>query len=167
MSDDPTNRLDPWDRALLQALDAPDGDVQLVDLDELSEMTGISRVVLEALDREGLLEARASDSDRRFAPADAEALAAGLSLLEAGLPLAELLALARSLDQAMRPIASEAVEVFSTFVRDSVEAGAETDSAAAERLVEAFRTMLPATGRLVDHHFRRLLVAEARRRMTS
>ena len=155
--------LDPWDRALLEALD--DGDARLETLEELARSTGISVALLEALVRGGLLLPRSSDPDR-FDPADAEAIGAGLSLVEAGLPLAELLDLARAMDEAMRPIASRAVDVFAAYVRDSVEATAGSDEAAAERLVEAFRTMLPATGRLVGHHFRGLLLADARRRLT-
>jgi hypothetical protein len=86
--------------------------------------------------------------------------------VEAGLPLAELLELARSMNDAMQPVADRAVEVFAEFVRDSVEANAGSEEDAARRLVEAFTTMLPATGRLVDHHFRRLLIAGARARLT-
>ena len=32
-------------------------------------------------------------------------------------------------------------------------------------LFEAFETMLPAVGRLVGHHFQRLLIADARTRL--
>ena len=108
---------------------------------------------------------KASGPDR-FDAAEAEAVAAGLQLVEAGLPLAELMNLAREMDEAMRPIAAKAVDVFATYVRDSVEATAESDVDAAARLVSAFRTMLPATSRLVGHHFRGLLLAHARTRMT-
>lgn len=161
------DRLDPWDRALLDALDTPDDEGTLLTLHELAEHSGMSLPLLQALAREGLLVPRADEPQPLYAPSDAEALTAGMTLVGEGLPLAELLNLARSMDHAMRPIATEAVDVFSRFVRDSVEANAGSDGAAAQRLVEAFRTMLPATGRLVDHHFRRLLVAEARRRMAA
>jgi hypothetical protein len=71
------------------------------------------------------------------------------------------------MDLAMRPVAERAVEVFARFVRDSVEANAGSETDAAERLVDAFRSMLPATGDLVAHHFRELLIADARRRLGS
>lgn len=159
--------LDLWDRALLAALDTPDGEEALLSIDQLAERSGLSLPLLQALDREGLLVSRSQGEPNRYAPSDAEAVMAGFTLVEAGLPLSELLALARSMDQAMRPIAAEAVDVFARFVRDSVGARAGSEGDAADRLVEAFRAMLPATGRLVDHHFRRLLVAEARRRLTA
>ncbi len=167
MTDD--RPLDPWDRALLDALDQPfvddDRPGDPLTLDELAERTGISPVLLEMLAREGFLVARSQDPEPRYDPADADAVAAGFELVEAGLPLAELLDLARRTDEAMRPIAAQAVEVFARFVRDSVEATASSEEEAARRLVEAFRRMLPATGRLVGHHFRTLLVAEAHRRL--
>ena len=158
----PEDDLDPWDRALLDALDST-GD--LATLDELAARAGVSLPLLEALARGGLLLPKATDPDR-YDPGEADAVSAGLQLVEAGLPLAELMNLARQMDEAMRPIAAQAVEVFATFVRDSVEATAESDVDAAARLVEAFRTMLPATSRLVGHHFRGLLLAQARARMT-
>ncbi len=155
-----TPSLDPWDRALLDALDGADS---LVTLEELAKAADVSTTLLEALVRGGLL---IPTSTNLFDAGEAEALSAGLQLVEAGLPLAELMNLAREMDEAMRPVAERAVNVFATFVRDSVEATAESEADAAARLVTAFRTMLPATSRLVGHHFRGLLLAHARTRMT-
>jgi DNA-binding transcriptional MerR regulator len=155
--------LDPWDAALLAAIEPTDEN--LVPLDVLAARSGISAPVLEALTREGLLLAKRREPEPLFDPADADALAAGLGLVEAGLPLAELFDLARKMDKAMRPIAEEAVATFARFVRDSVEAEAASPEEAARRLVEAFRAMLPRTGALVDHHFRRLLIEVARARL--
>jgi len=157
--------LDPWDSALLSALDAPDSG-SLETIDELAESSGISQPLLEVLAREGLLIPQIDEPSPLFDPSDAEAVKAGLELVSDGLPLAELLDLARNMDEAMRPVAEQAVDVFARFVRDSVEASAATGEEAAARLVEAFRSMLPATSRLVAHHFRSLLVASARERIT-
>ncbi|MDX1447621.1 MAG: hypothetical protein R3246_01050 [Acidimicrobiia bacterium] len=158
----PEADLDPWDQALLAALDGADG---LATLEQLAASADVSLPLLEALARGGLLIPKTTDPDL-YDAGEAEAVSAGLQLVEAGLPLAELMNLARQMDEAMRPIAARAVDVFATFVRDSVEATAESDVDAAARLVEAFRTMLPATSRLVGHHFRGLLLAQARARMT-
>lgn len=160
------HRLDPWDRALLAALSGDD-DPHLETLDELAVTSGAPRPLLEALAREGLLIPRRSEPEPAYDPADAEAVRAGMEVVEAGLPLAELLDLARRMDEAMRPVAEASVEVFARFVRDQVEATAEDDSEAAERLVSAFRLMLPAASRLVEHHFRRLVIAAALRRLES
>lgn len=161
-----STELDPWDEALLDALDHPGAGVGLLTLEQLAQASGLSLPLLEALDRESLLIPEVTEPVPLFNPSEAEAVRAGLELVEAGLPLAELLELARSMNEAMQPVADRAVEVFAAFVRDSVEANAGSEEDAARRLVEAFTTMLPATGRLVDHHFRRLLIAGARKRLT-
>ncbi len=153
----------PWDHELIAALDVGGRPVSLEDFASLS---GISESLLEVLTREGLLLPVSSEPEPLFDPEDVESIKAGLDLLGSGLPLAELLGLARKLSEAMQPIAVEAVEVFERFVRDSVEATSESEEEASERLLEAFSRMLPATGRLVDHHFRSLVIAQARRRLS-
>lgn len=161
-----TDPLAPADAALVAALDAPtaaDGG-ELLTLEELAETAEVSLPLLEAIAREGLIVPRATDPDR-YALADADVVGAGLALVEAGLPLAELLDIARRTDEAMRGIAAHAVDVFVDFVRDPVQGTAESDEEAAERLVEAFRTMLPAVETLVGSHFRSLLLAAARTRI--
>lgn len=157
--------LDPWDAALLEALDAG-GTGQKMTISELADASGISAPLLEALAREGLLMPSGDEAEPRYDPADAATVQAGLALIQAGLPLAELMKLARDMDDVMRPMAARAIEVFATYVRDSVEASAESDDAAADQLVEAFRTMLPATSELVGRHFRRLLIEGAKQRLT-
>lgn len=157
-------RLDPWDKALLAALEQPDG-IDLLSLSELAEAANLSPTLLEVVVREGFLTPRRDQPEPMFDRTDVEPLRAGLALVEAGLPLGELLDLARQTDVAMRPMAEKAIEVFARFVRDSVEINAGSEEEAAARLVDAFRTMLPATGRLVDHHFRRLLLEGARKRL--
>src|SRR5918996_1510701 len=89
----------------------------------------------------------------------------GLTLLGAGLPLSELLVLAREHDHAMRAVAERAVDVFIRFVRDPIRAQAGSEEEAAERLVEAFSTMLPATSKLVARHFEQVLLAVAQERI--
>jgi hypothetical protein len=158
-----TDHLDPWDRALLDAMDREE--TQLLPIDQLAERSGISLPVLEVLAREGFLIPTVTDPEALYAASVTDAIGAGLALVEQGLPLGELLDLARAMDVAMRPVAERAVEVFARFVRDSVEANADSETAAADRLVGAFQSMLPATAGLVAHHFRELLIAEARRRL--
>ena len=158
--DDP---LAPPDAALARAVAEPDGD-RLLTLEELAEQEELSLPLLEALAREGFLLPAAAGPER-FTPGTADVVRAGLSLVEAGLPLAELLDIARRTDQAMRSIAEHAVDVFVQFVRDPVRGTADDDDTAAEQLLGAFETMVPATERLVGAHFRSLLLAAARERI--
>lgn len=160
------------DRVLAAALAAPlpderaDGDAdELLTLEELADRAGLSLPLLEAVAQEGFLVPQVIDGTARYSPADAGAVRAGMRLLEAGLPLGELLDLARGYDAAMREVADRAVEVFARFVRDPAIGTAADEQEAADRLVAAFEQMLPATSHLVAHHFRRLLVASARTRL--
>ena len=160
---------DPADAALVRALreTAPgEGADAALTPEELAERTGVPVALLDALARDGLLAPREVAGEPRYSPRDAEALTAGITLLEAGVPLDELLGLARRHDEAMRTIAEEAVDLFVRFVRDPIQGTAESEDEAGERLAAAFREMLPATGALVSHHFRRLLVTAAEARLT-
>lgn len=134
----------------------------MLDAEGLSEASGLPVTVLEALERLGILIPERSSPTKLYSRDDATALAAGKLLLERGVPLDELMALATQMDEAMRPVAERTVEVFVRFVRDSVEFTAGSDHEASERLVEAYQTMLSAAGDLVAGHFRRMLQQTAR-----
>lgn len=161
--------LDPGEQALAGALAGPlpGEDVaaeEQLGLADLAERTGMSLTVLEAAEREGLLAPR-SDGDRPYTTADVDAVQAGLALLSAGVPLSELLALARRQDEAMCDIAEHAVELFARYVRDPIRGSAGSDEEASQRMVEALHAMLPAASAVVAHHFRRRLLAAARARI--
>lgn len=154
------------DAALAAALTDRGGVSVLLTLDELADSAQLSVPLLEALVREGLLVPRVDDPPR-FAASDGAVVTEGLRLVEAGVPLAELLDLARRTDAGLRAVAEHAVDVFMRFVRDRV-IGEEADGdVAAARLVAAFDTMLPATGRLLSSHFERLVVEAARARIAA
>ncbi len=137
-----------------------------VTLQEMADLTGASPVLIEALMRQELLVPITDEDVPRFDPSDAEAVRAGLSLLESGLPLGELLQIARRADDSLRDLAEHAVDAFDRFVRDGVEAETTDPDEVARRLDDAYTEMLPAAARLVGGHFARLLVLGARRRMT-
>lgn len=155
-----TEPLEPADAALARALREDAGD--LVPLDELAARSDLSLPLLEALVREGLLPARGDDL---FSERDLGPVRSGLALLEAGLPLDELLQLAREADAALADIAEDAVELFLGFVRDPVRGTTEDEDAAAAALVERFEVMLPAAERLVGARFGQLVAAAARARV--
>lgn len=134
-------------------------------LEELAAATEAPVPLLEALVRDGLLVPR-PDAEHPWSVDDVEAVQAGLALLAAGVPLSELLALARAHDVRARATAEDAVELFARFVKDPTEVAAPDDpQATAERLVAAVRTMVPATSAIVAHHLRRRLLAAAAARL--
>lgn len=163
--------LDPSEEALAVALTGPlpgeDGtgaQGELLDRDALAARTGVPATLLEVLEREGLLVPRRRGDARCYTAADASALSSGLRLLEAGLPLSELMELARRHNEAMRATAEHAVELFARFVLDPIRADAGSEGEAAERTVAALHDMLPAATALVTHHFGRMLLDAARAR---
>ena len=161
--------LDRADEALVEALVSsapePGTDGDLLSRDDLARVTGVPPTLLAAIEREGLLTPRGDEDDPRYSQDDVSAVRAGLALLGAGLPLSELLALARGHDQAMRETADRAVTLFLRFVRDPIRADAGDESEAAQKLVDAFRNMLESTTDLVAHHFKRVLIAAAEARL--
>jgi DNA-binding transcriptional MerR regulator len=140
---------------------AQTGDAELLTLDELATRVGAPAPLLDAVAREGLIVAQQRDGAEGYTVADADVLRAGLRLLEAGFPLPDLLALARRHHDATRAIATDAVEMFDAHVRRPIQGSDLTDDEKAERLVEAFRTLLPTVTTLVAHHFRSVLLEVA------
>lgn len=161
--------LDPAEEALAGALvaadaaaaqDSSDGDT--FTREQLAERADVPPSLLEALEREGLLVPR-TDAEAPYDNNDLAAVHAGRTLLEAGLPLSELLALAREHDEAVRSVADQAVELFARFVRDP--ALGTDDEHAGEQVVAALRSALPAAGAVVAYHFERRVLAAARARL--
>lgn len=138
---------------------------EVLTLDELSSRSGVPASLIEAAEREGIRLGRGLDGQERYTAADIEMLRTALRLLEFGLPLADLLALARDADVAMRGLAERAVELFDDHVRKPIRDTAGDDARAAEQMVEAFAELLPAVTHLVSHHFRRVLLETAEERI--
>jgi DNA-binding transcriptional MerR regulator len=155
--------LDPTDVPLAAAVAAVDGDApeEFLSLAELAERSQVPRPLLEAVAREGFLVPRVFDGEPRYTTADIAIVQRGLALLEQGLPLPDLLTLARGHHEVTRGIAEHAVALFDQYVRAPLRASDLPDEEKAERLVEAFRTLLPAVTALVAHHFQRVLLEVA------
>jgi DNA-binding transcriptional MerR regulator len=150
---------DPDD--VLAAAVSRDEPSELLTRDELAQRAGLPAAVVEALEREGLV---VPASDGLYRSRDADVLSAGQALLQAGIPLGELLVLARRMHAALADLADAAIDLFVRFVRDPVRASAGDEDEAAQRLLEAYSRMLPAAGTLVAEHFESLLVAQAQAR---
>jgi len=173
--------------SLLAAVEALEGQASY-DRDELAEVTGFPVFLLDSLQDLGLLAPLTLDpedparadappprgsvagtSAPRYTEADREALEAAASVLRAGIPLGELLPLARDHAQSIESIAERAVELFEKHVsapRDPITPGeADRDGSRAEAAAAAFRELLPRVTTLVALHFQRVLLQRAKARL--
>ena len=159
---------DPADADLALAVAAARGEAaedELLSLDEFAERSGVPASLIQAVEREGIELGRVEDGETRYTAADIDMVRGALRLLDFGLPLGELLELARDTNEAMVALASRAVELFDTYVRKPIRDTAASDEAAAAQMVEAFDALLPAVTNLVANHFRRVLLHQAEERL--
>ena len=162
--------LDAADEALVNALagDREHGggaETGLLSATELAARTGLEPALVAVLEQEGLLRPVERGGVTGYGGGDVRALEAGIALLETGIPLEELLALARAHDESMRGTAEHAVELFHRYVRAPIRASATSEVEAAQRLIDAFYRMLPAATALLGHHFRVVLLQAAQARL--
>ena len=145
-------------------------------LTELAGLTGMPLALLKAIEAEGLLIPTRVAGQERYTAEDVAASRAGLLLLEWGIPLSDLLELARRHNEATEAVARQAVDLFAHHVReplrrgtlpdalahqpDGLPAGATGDPAV-DGLLQAYAELLPAVNTLVGHHFTRTLVKVA------
>lgn len=165
------------ERVLGDHLDLPDVDLataiaaaradrkdELLPIEGFASRSGVPASLIQAVEREGIKLGRTIDGEERYTTADIAMVRSALRLLEYGLPLGELLELARDANDAIVGLARRAVELFDEHVRRPIRDTAGSDEAAAAQLVEAFDALLPAVTNLVANHFRRVLLAEAEER---
>jgi DNA-binding transcriptional MerR regulator len=158
-------RADAGLAAAVQAARGGAGEDELLPLEEFAHRSGVPASLIQAVEREGIKLGRTVDGDERYTASDIEMVRGALRLLEYGLPLGELLALARETNEAMVRLADRAVELFDEHVRKPIRDTAGSDEAAAAELVAAFDTLLPAVTNLVANHFRRVLLSRAEDRL--
>ena len=147
-------------------------------LDELAAATSMPLALVKALEAEGLLIPTRVAGRARYTAEDVAASQAGLRLLEWGIPLTDLLDLARRHNEATEATARQAVEMFARHIREPLRDGARPDALAhpdpgsgplaggtgdpaVDGLLQAYAELLPAVNTLVGHHFTRTLVRVA------
>jgi len=146
--------------AVAAAAGDPEPDRPLT-LAELAARTGVPASLLTAARKAGLLLGRTAKGKERFSATDVEVVRLGMRLLDAGLPPADVLALATEYDAAARAIARRAVAMFDDHVRAPIRSSGIAESEATEQLVSLFSELLPAVTDLVSQHFRRVLLTVA------
>ncbi len=128
---------------------------------ELAATAGVSETFLEVMRGTALLEPVEVEGEPRYTETDLQSVRAARELLDAGVPLDALVALARDHAAHVREITGRAIEVFDRHVRRAGMPGALSQS----QVSDAFRRLLPATTQLVALHFQRSLIEGVRARL--
>src|SRR6266851_5139973 len=149
--------LEPSDESLVAAVTRPSSP-QTLTIDELAERSGVAVPLLKNLEQAGLLVPVEGGDEPLYPTDDLDAIAAGMKLIAAGVPLGPLIELAGEYADATDRVARQAVDLFDRHVRERIQSeGGETE-AAERRLLELFNELLDASGLLVRHHFQRTLL---------
>lgn len=157
------------DSALLAALEE-ETDGAAFSGDELAAQLGVPNSLIRTVEATGLAEGQETpDGKRRYNEGDLAAARGAIKLLAYGFPLTKLLALAVRHDRAIRKTCDSAIDLFDDHVRkkqDQHPAAAAADGGEnGEEVANAFRELLPVVTAVVAHHFQRVLVNRAMRRL--
>lgn len=148
------------DRALLAAIADASAEPHFSG-SEVAEQLDLPRSLIAMIEKSGLVDdSLAEDPGRRFSRSDLDVARGAMRLLRYGFPVTRLLGLAVRHDRSVRRVVDEAIDLFDEHVRKA--AGGDEDP---EAVAEAFRELLPVVTALVAHHFQRVLVHRAIKRL--
>jgi DNA-binding transcriptional MerR regulator len=156
-----TGELEPSDEALVAAVTRPAAP-QTLTLAELAERSGVAEPLLMSLQQAGLLVPVEGGDEPLYPADDLLAIAAGMKLIGAGVPLGDLMELGKDHAAAVDRTARQAVDLFDRYVRERIQSEGGATEAAERRLLEMFNELLEASSTLVRHHFERTVLRAAR-----
>ncbi|MGH7876648.1 MAG: MerR family transcriptional regulator [Candidatus Dormibacteraceae bacterium] len=153
------------DEALVEAVTTARPGPELT-LEELAQRSGVAISILRRLAASGLLLTTAPrGEEERYPASDLEVLGAGLKLVQAGIPVADLIDLGVRHAQAVEQTALEAVELFDRHVRKPLQSSDQVSEKTNAELLVSFEELLAASATLVRHHFAGALLRAARERI--
>jgi hypothetical protein len=129
---------------------------------ELAERSGVPEPLLASLEQAGLLVSIEGPEEALYPADDLQAIAAGMKLIAAGVPIGALMELGKEHAAAVDRTARQAVDLFDRHVRERIQSEGGATEAAERRLLETFNELLEASGTLVRHHFERTVLRAAR-----
>lgn len=179
-----------FDEKLLPALVKESLGRRLYRRDEFLREAAIPMTLLDAAEGAALIQPHYVEGEPRYTESDLQMLRAGRVLVEAGLPLAELVTLSRDHAHSVEEVTERAVDLFDRHIRRAradqpqpmhatraasnvhttsdahvANASLQTNATnAAEAALERFHTLLPEITQLVALHFERTLIRRALQR---
>ncbi len=169
---------DTYSEPLLQALTASAGTTGAVSnssvqtslsLTELAEASGLDREACELAVLAGLIvpisspvKSAVDGSQQRFSSSSVEMLKVGLQLLEAGIPLEDLMAIASFHASSIEKVAESAVNLFAEYLLPDDR---ESQAPQPADLGELVNRLVPLVTNLVAQHFQRTLISKATQRI--
>lgn len=127
---------------------------------ELAREAGIPEPLVQAAQSAGLVAPMRVGGEERYSDADLGMARAAFAILQAGLPLDELLSIAVDHARGVQAVTERAIDLFDRFVRRGGEVAGQS-----EAITAAFQALLPTVTRLVALHFQRTLVSRALARL--
>jgi len=160
---------DSSDRALLAAIEE-DTAAPAYSSAEMAKKLGIPLAVLRSIEATGL-SGEADDGGHHYSDSDVHSARGALDLVRFGFPLPRLIALAVRHDRATRKTVDEAIELFDKHIRKAKRVNSQVDSQGisedddGEAVAKAFKEILPVVTAIIAHHFQRLLIRRALKRL--
>lgn len=147
------SRAEPADGETTAAVDE-----ETFDLREFADRSGVPTPMLRSFTASGLIRPRRLDGETRYTHADVRAVSIILTLVGDGLPLEELMKVARIQLDAADDVAEGCVRLFMTHVRGPLQQMGLTQREQADRLVAALRLMLHGSAALLAYNFQRMVL---------
>jgi DNA-binding transcriptional MerR regulator len=138
--------------------DAEPLDEQFFNIHELAERTGVPTPLLRSLEATGLIRARRFGSENRYTHADVKAIGVVLTMVSGGLPIDELVRVARIPREVIDDLADECVKLFMEYVRVPLRSSSLTQREQAERMVAAARLTLHGAASLLAYNVQRVFL---------
>src|SRR6267142_3023115 len=132
--------LEPTDEALVAAVTHPSSP-QTLTLEELAERSGVAAPLLASLEQAGLLVPAEAGDEPLYPAEDLDAIAAGMQLIAAGVPLGALIDLGKDYSAAVDRTARQAVELFDHHVRERIQSEGGDPDAAEQTLLQLFNQL--------------------------
>src|SRR2546422_693945 len=141
--------LEASDEALVAAVTHPTAP-QTLTLSELAERSGVAEPLLVSLEQAGLLVPITGGDEPLYPADDLDAIAAGMKLISAGVPLGALMELGKDHPAAGDPTARQGVHLFRPLVPERGQAqGGETE-AAERKLLQTLYDQLESGARSIS-----------------